>query len=285
MKSVKKIFKLLCCVLVTVLIFGGDVLAATVPNKITIQSDESNIWYDSNGRWSTVKKAISGSDIYYALCLDSSKIADKTTNGMTLNTQLQSTYSSGYQSKIKYILLKAYQLGLGNGENSHSFTIPNDSGKKYTVSDKDLYGITQSAVWYAAHGSNDDGYTNAFQSWIKNNKYDKIFEYLNNNAYNNNWINLAGPGSSMTEDGDYLVSKETASQHIITGSNQSDISIKDDENPYYNIRFIEGVGDKKVYISTNGNRAYYYTLDNTPLALRSIKEGETVESDRFTEKG
>ena len=79
------------------------------------------------------------------------------------------------------------------------------------------------------------------------------------------------------DDHDYLVSKETASKHVITGSNQSDISIKDDENPYYNIRFVEGIDDKKVYLNTNGNRAYYYTLDNTPLALRSIKEGEPVE--------
>ena len=81
----------------------------------------------------------------------------------------------------------------------------------------------------------------------------------------------------VANDNDYLVSKETASMHVNAGSNLSSISIRDDEDSYNHIKFVEGIDDNNVYLSTNGNRAYYYTLNNTPLALRSIKEGEPVE--------
>ncbi|MBR6126835.1 hypothetical protein IKQ21_04035 [bacterium] len=79
------------------------------------------------------------------------------------------------------------------------------------------------------------------------------------------------------DDHDYLVSKETASLQENDGSNTTSLRINDDSNSYYNIRFVESTDGSKVMLDTNGKRAYYYILGDTPLSLGWVKDGEPVE--------
>ena len=79
------------------------------------------------------------------------------------------------------------------------------------------------------------------------------------------------------DDHDYLVSKETATAHVADGSNITNVRIDDDDNSYYNIRFIESTDGNKVTIDTNGKRASYYLLGETPVTLGWVKDGEPVE--------
>ena len=79
------------------------------------------------------------------------------------------------------------------------------------------------------------------------------------------------------DDHDYLVSKETALLQKNDGSNATSLRIDDDNNSYYNIRFVESTDGSKVILDTNGKRAYYYILGDTPLSLGWVKDGEPVE--------
>ena len=93
------------------------------------------------------------------------------------------------------------------------------------------------------------------------------------------------------DDHEYLVTKEMATNHVNSGSNVSSVNVQDDNNPYYNIKFIESTEGATVYLYTNGKRAYYYTIGDTPLNLSNIKEGDPVEvfsngntNDRYSER-
>ena len=85
-------------------------------------------------------------------------------------------YENGYKDRVARIAANAKRLGLGNGDATH--TIATKEGQ-VTISEKDLYGVTQSAIWAAVHRENaDGGYTQKYKSWVETNGYDGIFKEL-----------------------------------------------------------------------------------------------------------
>ena len=90
------------------------------------------------------------------------------------------------------------QLGLGTGSN------------KWGLTDTQFYGITQTVVWKAVHGTDTDGYTSEFQNWISENGYQNVFSTLwaaiNEEIYVPS-LDING-NDGMKEEGKYLVSNE-----------------------------------------------------------------------------
>ncbi len=282
----KKFFKLLCYSLITVFLlgFGGEkVLAVDAPNSF--MAKEGSKWINVTQPytwWSTVKTVNGGAfDGQYVYCLDSHKHIF-TTGLMVKTDNLVRSYtgSDNYKSKIAEILSKAYRLGLGNGQ-SHNFTI---DGKQYNVTDAELYGITQSAVWNAAHGHGEDGYTDIYQKWMKGKE--GIFQYLietDNFSYD---LQITSDGNAMTVDGNYLVSGEyTVVSNVPTTLNAS----------ITNGQFSVNGGDwVDALVSNNNNNHNVIKVNNgDKIRLRVVKPDEhddgevsvtlTVASDNFVE--
>lgn len=147
MESLKKYFKLLCCVFITLFVFGiGGEKVLAEPDLLV---KYGGFWLPrSNGRAGSLIKTDPNGN--YIFCLDSN--LDITTFPMPYKTSLSGNYVSGYEENLKKLFTKAYQMGLGNGS-SHTIKIVKDNETiEYTVSDIELYGIVQSAVWHYAHG-------------------------------------------------------------------------------------------------------------------------------------
>lgn len=216
MESLKKYLKLLCCVFITLFMFGfgGEKVLADEP-LATFRAKEGVRWINIDNPyiwWSTVKTINGGSaNGKYVFCLDSHKKIF-TIDDMEYAENLARDYNDNYKSYIGRILNKAYKLGLGNGENSHTITI---GGEDYSISEVDLYGVAQSAVWFAAHGRTsiqEDGFSQKYEEWIDEagkESRKEIFDYLiatDNFSYD---LLLSSDGNAaMTVDGNYLVSGE-----------------------------------------------------------------------------
>lgn len=147
MESLKKYFKLLCCVFITLFMFGiGGEKVLAEPDLLV---QYGGFWLPrSNGRAGSLIKTDSNGN--YIFCLDSN--LDITTNPMPYKSSLSGNYVSGYEENLKKLFTKAYQMGLGNGSSHTIKVVKNNETKEYTVSDIELYGIVQSAVWHYAHG-------------------------------------------------------------------------------------------------------------------------------------
>ena len=190
MESLKKYFKLLCCVFITLFMFGiGGEKVLAEPDKLTVvapsstaQEAEENSWYfkwvPSGGyENSLVKKDQDGN---YVFCLDSNQPLYRGEMDLHVfsanNDSFDERYENGYKDRVARIAANAKRLGLGNGDATH--TITTEKGQ-VTISEKDLYGVTQSAIWAAVHRENaDGGYTQKYKSWVETNGYDGIFKEL-----------------------------------------------------------------------------------------------------------
>lgn len=147
MESLKKYFKLLCCVFITLFVFGiGGEKVLAEPDLLV---EYGGFWLPrSNGRAGSLIKTDSNGN--YIFCLDSN--LDITTDLMQYMPSLSGNYVSGYEENLKKLFTKAFQMGLGNGSSHTIKIVKNNETKEYTVSDTELYGIVQSAAWHYAHG-------------------------------------------------------------------------------------------------------------------------------------
>ena len=179
-----KSFKLLCCLLISVFLFGlGGERVLAAESKLTVSVpgntvQEQSWYYELVGNGyenSLVKKDQNGN---YVFCLDSNQ---KLYGGELDLANTLSGYKTGFKEKIGKIVSNAYRLGLGDGNNSHNIKIVGSDGNisEFTISEKDLYGVTQSAVWYAAHGEDPDGgYSWKYKAWVEGKNYTAIFTEL-----------------------------------------------------------------------------------------------------------
>ncbi len=226
MKSVRKIFKLLCFVLVTIFMFGGEVFAIDAPSSISISKGSK--WYDNgltnNHIFNTDKKTTIDNEKYYTFCLDRGLAADYsgTLSKIGANDSLSApfAYQNNWKSNVSRVMTKAYNLGLdaSNSDGKIGFHISDTSGNSnyYETTNSELYGIAQCAIWLSSHGKDTNGtkggLTPAYESWCTNGKRAAIYEYLSNNSnMQADSLNIKG-SSKMSEqniDGqDYLVSEE-----------------------------------------------------------------------------
>lgn len=211
----KKVFKLLCYSLITVFLLGlGGEKVFAAPQSFT--AVEGTHWIDLKNPtwWSTVKRD-SANPNSYVFCLDSNKHIFTTGNMILLGDgeNFARTYNSNYQTKVANVINEAFRLGLGDGNQNHTITYKDENGdsKQITVSDVQLYGIAQSAVWYAAHGESyvDGGYTAPYKAWIENNGFSGVFEKLITTDDFSYSLNIVSDGNSaLSEDNGYLVSGE-----------------------------------------------------------------------------
>ena len=109
-------------------------------------------------------KQVAGNGSAYAFCLDSQHIfyvgLYNSNSGLNYNSK-----------RIENVILKAYKAGLGTDKNV------------YGISNDELYQITQMAVWYASHGTGNDGMLpgDTYINWINGNQQRKdIYNYLIN---------------------------------------------------------------------------------------------------------
>ena len=195
----KKSLRLLCCLFISIFIlgFGGERVLAEDAKVDYVPGD---FWFQLNdGGYGSLVKKINGK---YAFCLDSNLNVSE--NPLTLKNSL-SGYKAGYKEAIERILTKAYQFGLENGQSTHTI-------KGKTVTDRELYGITQSAIWYAAHGYETGGLDSRHKRYIEQNeKFTEIYNYLikqDSGDYNLNLTGGNGKLSEKTGDNDYLYSEE-----------------------------------------------------------------------------
>lgn len=170
----KKYFKLLCFMFITFFVigFGGErVIAEEAPSSISVKKGAK--WYQDATWNSTVK--ITTDDKYYAFCLDSNK--NIYVGSLTL--PLDNNLYSNKRSKVASIYAKAVEYGLGNGSSSHKITI---DGVTYTVSETDLYGITQIAIWNAIHPTGEAGATSKYITWLNNKGYSNVYASISSGA-------------------------------------------------------------------------------------------------------
>ena len=230
MESLKKYFKLLCCVFITLFVFGiggeyvlaePEVLNVVVPGN----TPQEQSWYfefvpTGGYQNSLIKKDQDGN---YVFCLDSNqKLYRKGMNKVTDFSSFDSQYELGYKEKIGKVLAIASRLGLGNGRDTHTINIGNNS---YTISEKDLYGVTQAAVWFAAHGEQaEGGYTQKYKSWVENNGYKVIFMELMKD-YSISYI-LDKTAAAQPVDDSYFYSEEYTLRSDVALSNNSKYELK-----------------------------------------------------------
>ena len=216
----KKGLKFLLCLILSIFIGIGVVVADEAPNTITLSAgpvDGNNngwdVYSDIRPDWPFYRKLYDfGGQPRYLFCLDSHK---NFAFGETLQKASGMTNQSELQTKVGNVYARAYQFGLGEGE-SHSFKIGDVPYSN--VSEHDLYAITQMAIWNIMHGTGEDGYVSDYSTWITNNNYTGIFNdfmtVATNGAptnYDNNYNDYALNGSTgLTEssDGRFLVSNE-----------------------------------------------------------------------------
>lgn len=201
----KKYFKLLCFVFITFFVigFGGErVIAEEAPSKISVK--KGSIWYQ-DATWNATVK-VTNDDKYYAFCLDSDK-------HILIDTALpyDNSLYSNKKSKVAFVYSKAVEYGLGDGNNTHNITV---NGKNYTVSETDLYGITQIAIWNAVHPTGNSGATAKYTTWLSNKGYTEIYNSIANNSTTKTYAVYFAPkdGGKITtteteiDDKTYLVS-------------------------------------------------------------------------------
>jgi hypothetical protein len=221
MKSVRKLFKLLCFIFITVFVlgFGGEVFAVDAPNSITISNGVK--WYDNKTtkRFNTAKTTTIGGDKYYAFCLDRGKAADftgtmtKISSGAALNASYP--YKTNWKNNVDNILTKVYKLGLNESDPNGkvTFTIIDEDRNLITrtITNADLYGVAQCAIWEATHGTKDGGLNQDYKNWLKKNDgYMDIFSYLSGDyTLPNPSLDITGESELTTQDiggESYLVS-------------------------------------------------------------------------------
>lgn len=96
-------------------------------------------------------KKVQGNNSAYAFCLDSNL---SFVSGSTYN--LASSISGINGNSIRNVVFKAYADGLGTEHNV------------YGLSNHDFYGVTQMAVWNAAHGSDVGGMrSSTYKNWLE----------------------------------------------------------------------------------------------------------------------
>ena len=197
MKSVKSFFKLLCYVFITFLVieFGGETVSAIdAPGSISVIRTNNNDVFYVNPNWPFyVKYANVGGHNYYAFCLDSSY--NVTYNSINLDDNLY----SWAKSNVNKVVSRAYELGLDDGDSSHVISL---DGSQYTVSEKDLYGITQMAVWYTVHGNNFNGYTATYKKWVEADSarsaiFNELINAVGDKAFNKTYYVQLVPSGSI----------------------------------------------------------------------------------------
>lgn len=148
----KKFLKLLCFAFIAFFVigFGGERVNAA-PGSIKIKAGSSF----SFGNHSFWVKTVNGGDLdgEYAFCLNSNKYIPGVNTTLALNNGI---LSSSKKTKVKRILKRAYELGLGQSSNS------------YGLSQKEFYGVTQMAVWNAVYGTKKGGYISVYRNWVNN---------------------------------------------------------------------------------------------------------------------
>lgn len=217
MKGLKSFFKLLCFVFIAFFVigFGGEkVFAVEAPSNVTVKTKGYWIGYES-----LVKYIEIDGKQYYVFCLNST--AQIPFVSIPKDDNLYVSNPSHDRDAVALVVSRAYDFGLNDGNSSHTIKLPDSSGElqTYTVSETDLYGITQSAVWFTLHGTSADnnkgGYTQKYQNWISSKGYTNIFNALTSagTTTRTHAVYLYANGSvSISEkqiDGkDYLVSNE-----------------------------------------------------------------------------
>lgn len=205
MESLKKYFKLLCFVFFTffMLGFGGEKVFAEEVTK-------GDYWLNPdyyNGEFGSLYKKIGDE---WAFCLDSNYSVDTTVTLIEDTAVLTAPgegYKSDYKERIKQIFTKAYQFGLGTSGN-HNVII---GDKTYTISEEQLYAVTQIAIWQAAHGESNSGVTYAYKNYINNDTLRAIYKEITVYDKIEYKVNLLIEDTVLEEDStnpDYLISKE-----------------------------------------------------------------------------
>lgn len=134
------------------------VVAMFVVTNVKAMSDSVVLIEDPNQRFFSGNtefhfKKLQGNDYAYAFCLDSNL---SFVSGSTYN--LASSISGINGNSIRNVIFKAYADGLGTERNV------------YGLSNYDFYGVTQMAVWNAAHGSNVGGMrSSTYKKWLEAN--------------------------------------------------------------------------------------------------------------------
>lgn len=282
MERLKKVFKLLCCVFITLFIFGfgGEkVLADSIIPKLPDGTVQEQSWfykeYSDGYKNSLIKKDQNGN---YIFCLDSNlQLSREEMN--SVDSFEEGKYQEGYEEAILRIVANAYRLGLGNGDEIHSIVIDE---KAYTISEKDLYGVTQTAVWAAAHRENaEGGYTSEYRSWIAEKGYEAIFKELNS-VYSND-INFKEVEAASNDDTyfyspKYVLDQEGVPKDVQARLRAPSISTSDEVMVKIND------GEWKVFDSahTLGDGDDYVVHDGDKFMFRAPKPSSGSKTFKFS---
>lgn len=221
----KKGFKFLLCLILSIFIGIGAVNADDILETYTLEQREGNNWqvYNINPNWPFYRKLlnINGTD-RYIFCLDSGQ---NFAFGQLIRRN-GSIYPDQAikEAQVANVYSRAYEIGLGeHGE----VTLPSikaiGSNGEFagvaTVDEHELYAITQMAIWNIVHGTDTDGYTEYYSSWIQGkNDYNLVFNDLmwhavhgiaRNKDESYDDYSLTTNGSNVmieSKDGKYLVS-------------------------------------------------------------------------------
>lgn len=278
MESLKRCFKLLCCVFITLFMFGiGGEYVSAEPQKLTVtapssnaQEAEENSWYfewvPSGGyQNSLIKKDQDG---HYVFCMDSNQ---KLYRGeMDLVDSLVG-YKEGYKDKISRILANAYRLGLADHNDTHTVA-------GVTISEKDFYGVTQVAIWSAAHGLKaDGGYTQKYQTWVENKGYKKVFDELMKEY--NEGFDLIFDEKAQAEDDTYYYSDK----YVVTyGGIPDDVQITISGREIAEGSGVEIKINNEDWKSLDINHTDYPVKPGDKVVTRAIKPSSGSSSYRYS---
>ena len=181
MTSVKRFFKLLCFLFIMFFMvgFGGEKVLAAADDSITVYTNpnDPNLVFKISS-WPFYLKRKNNASGQYVFCLDSNRNVPAIGVSLPLTTAsaLGKSYSKSY-NKVRAILKLAYELGLDDGNSSHSID-------GLTISEKEMYGVTQIAVWKAIHGTGKGGINQKYMNWINGNSArSKLWEKLEDSSY------------------------------------------------------------------------------------------------------
>ena len=155
MKKAIKMFLFIAAMFITVSV-------KAMPEKLTLIEDKNQRFF--SGLTEFHFKMVKGNSNAYAFCLDSNlPFASGSSYALASNG-----ISGISKNKIRNVVFKAYISGLGTSHNV------------YGLSNHDFYGVTQMAVWNAAHGSDKGGMrSSTYFNWLAaNSKRQKAYNDL-----------------------------------------------------------------------------------------------------------
>lgn len=250
MKKISKLFSYVCLFL-TVFSYGlGIVSAMELPASVTVNNvnPATDTWlgpeFDPFGSVVKTSKA----DGRYVFCLDS----DVQVNvGVALNRS-DSLYQDqqGKMAEVSKIVSTAYRYGLGSGYGS----------SELGLTEQELYGVTQMAIWHVIHGTGVNGYSVNHQKWINYTaNRQNAFNVIRNYTLAQPTISLEG-STKLVESNDSMVSENITVN--ATG-------------------FAEGTTFKlttsgDAYIIVDGNRTQSVDVINGTAFVVNVKKGEST---------